>query len=184
VLGILAALSAGVPIVCANPAPAGALEIVFAATDLDDAGGPGGDWWRYTYQVLGDALLQDQGFSVAFDPSLYAALADATPAHPDWDVLILQPDPLLPDAGLFDALALADGSASGIGFAVTFVWLGGAGSAPGPQPFTVNQFDSEGALVATLQEGLTVVPEPASALLVLVGAVGLAARPRSGRRSS
>ena len=100
------------------------------------------------------------------------------------------PDPGVPADGAFDALALSDHASLAKVFSITFVWLG-AGR-PGSQAFDVNQFDATGALIATLDSGVSApigVPEPA-ALLILgtglasIGARHLRRRGRGWRRSS
>ena len=144
--------------------PAGATRIFYEAVDLPDAGG--GDLWRYRYFVSDFAFAADQGFSIEFEVGLYESLQDPPPAVSlDWDILALQPDSGVPDAGLYDALALVDSPSLAQAFEVDFTWLG-AGS-PGSQPFAVNAFDASGGFVAELDSGVTeLLPEPGLFALV------------------
>ncbi len=161
-----------------------AITIQFQATDLADTV-VGEDRWRYDYVVSDILFAADEGFSVYFDLSLYAAL-DTAPgaAGADWDLLALQPDPVLPSDGVFDALALVGAASLALPFPVEFNWLGGPGTSPGSQAFDVYALDPLGAFVL-LDSGRTrpagAVPEPGvTALLVLGGwAVAAAARRRS-----
>jgi len=139
-----------------------------AAVDLSDSLGPGGDLWELTYTVSGRSFAADEGFSIAFDSALYASLV-ATPAQPspDWDVLVLQPDPALPADGLYDALALTAFPTLGVPFVVRAIWLGGPAITPGPgQHFSINQFAPGGAFLGMVEAGVT-VPEPATSILLL-----------------
>jgi len=148
--------------------------IEFRAVDLADQVA-GEDLWMYDYFVSDFTFEAGQGFSTYFDPLLYANLQAAPRAGADWDPIAIQPDTALPSFGFYDALALANGAGLDDPFTVSFVWLGGAGSAPGSQEFTVNQFDSAGN-VSFLETGLTVaqgsaaVPEPATGVIFGLGA--------------
>lgn len=163
-------------------APAGATAIQVTATDLNDALGPGGDLWELSFAVSGRTFAVDQGFSVLFDPTLYADLVPL-PAQPspDWDVLVLQPDPALPADGLYDALALVDAPSLAVAFVTRVIWLGGGAGPVGGQPFTVNQFASDGSLQQVLESGAQVVPEPALVMLLLPAAAAALLRRRPGR---
>ena len=159
---IVAAVCAAGPLATADAAT-----ITFVATDLADVL-PGEDLWRYEYVVSGFDFLENQGFSIEFDDSLYSDLEDPPPpVSPDWDIISLQPDPGVPAPGLYDALALTDHASLGQTFGLTFVWLGGAAQVPGAQPFTISQFDAAGALLGVLDSGSTAaVPEPSTMLLL------------------
>ena len=175
----------------AQPGLASPILISYQAIDLADPS-PAEDRWEYRYTVRDFDFAADQGFSVAFDPALYAALSDPAPAvNADWDAMTFQPDAALGSPGLYDALALAGGASLADPFVVAFTWQGGAGTAPGAQPFTVNAFDASGMLIE-LDTGVTVpftqaVPEPATALLLVLGAsaalrIARRAHGRSGRQ--
>jgi hypothetical protein len=151
---------------CSMAAPARAVTIFFEVTDLPDAL-PGEDLYRYEYSLSDFLFPAGYGFSILFDHALYTSLESPPPTvGPDWDILSIQPDPGLPDDGLFDALALVDAPPTLSGFAIEFVWLGTG--IPGSQPFQI--YDSA---FETIESGQTqirtvAVPEPrALGLLVL-----------------
>ena len=161
------------------PAPAEATIIEFEATDLLDFVA-GDDLWMYRYFVSDFVFDADQGFSISFDTALYRNLQDPLPSvGADWDLLAIQPSQALPSAGLYDALALVKDASLKHPFSLSFTWLGGPGSAPGSQTFTVNQFDEKGN-IKILERGQTSqVPEPSTLLLVGSG-LALALRRRRG----
>jgi hypothetical protein len=166
-----------------SPQRADAAVIEFTAIDQVDIVA-GQDLWTYSFLVSDIAFDLDQGFSVYFDSARFAQLANPPGSvGPDWDVLIIQPDPALPDDGLYDALALAPGASLAQPFSVTFIWLGGAGTAPGSQPFSINQYDESGN-ISFLETGNTVasvssVPEPSTLLLLSSGLAFTVRRRRS-----
>ena len=154
--------------------------IEYEATSL------GGNTWEYVYTVENDSLAVDiENFAVFFDLGLYENLAVGSSTPADWDPLVLQPDPLLPDDGLYDALALVVGIAPGDslgGFAVQFDFLGS--SAPGDQFFEVfdvnfNVLDSGFTEEAETDTTDPSVPSPGTLLLIALGLLGL----RTVRRS-
>jgi hypothetical protein len=136
--------------------------------------------WQYTYTVDNTALGQPVNeFTIWFGHDAYGNLALATlnPPAAAWNELVIQPDPLLSDAGYYDALALAGGIPVGggvSGFAVQFDWLGTG--LPGAQPFDI----VDPQTLQPLYSGTT-VPEPAG--LLLLALAGLLARRRVGDRS-
>ena len=150
-----------------------AASIHFTATDLEDST-PGEDLWEYAYSLEPGATVFSAGvtgFAIAFDETRYAAL-QAVSSGLDWDVLTLQPEPALPDPGLYDALPWFDAPDTSAPFVVDFVWLGPG--APGSQPFQVYalSYPYYGEPV-TIESGVT-VPEPALCLLALAAALPLA----------
>lgn len=157
----------------AGPETAEALTIRFESLDIADVT-LGEDLRQLRYHVSGDIngspLQANQGFAIEFALTRFRDLQDPPPpVNADWDVLVLQPDPGIPDDGAYDALALIDDPSLTDPFVVTFVWLGPGD--PASQPFTVNQFDVAGNLVAVLQVGETQplaqgVPEPGTSVLL------------------
>jgi hypothetical protein len=165
---------------CASTARAAMVE--YSLTAL------GGDVWRYDYSLsnIGPAESFDE-FTVFFDaPGVTGITAVATPAG--WSSLVVQPDPLLPDAGFFDALNLSGAVPAGSvisGFSVSFSYL--AGLMPGAQRFDLVISEP----FQTVYSGVTAatpspVPLPAPAALMLLGlAVGaLRSRARAQKQGA
>lgn len=132
----------------------------------------GGNTWSVDYTIINDTLaFPIEEFTIFFDLGLYENIsAGITPAN--WDPLVIQPDPLLPDDGLYDALALVSGipPLGGLGgFNVSFDWLGAG--IPGSQfyeivdPFTFDVLDS-GLTVVNVRGS---VPEPPIQSLLAIG---------------
>lgn len=149
-----------------------AATVTFEAVDLTDVHA-GEDAWQYAFRLADFTAGQHVAFEVLFDPTRYRALAPQGATHPDWDILAIQPDPLLPDAGRYSALSISPTPSTAEPFVVAFVWLGPRGSAPASQDFEINAFDADGGFVETLDTGTTTparapsVPEPATLALLL-----------------
>ena len=151
----------------------------------------GGDAWEYAYEVANESFgVGIDSFTIFFDEDSFADLAIVA-SPPDWDSIVIQPDLILPDAGFFDSLALADPIALGStlgGFAASFRFLGTG--APGSQLFTINDADFN-----PIFSGSTIlridgepppppvgVPEPPTLGLLAIAFLGLAvAHWRRGR---
>lgn len=117
----------------------------------------GGDSYQFDFNVINDDLAAGiEEFSVYFDELLYENLSViASPV--DWDSIVVQPDPGLPDVGFFDSLFFVDPIAEGSaldGFSVAFDWLG---AAAGPAAFG-NAFDIFDANFAIVASGVTTAP--------------------------
>lgn len=136
--------------------------------------------WQYTYDVSNFSLPGPiEQFTIYFEygddvQPLYDDLAVETPDPPagDWSEIVLQPEPVLSDDGLYDALALYPGIAQGqtvSGFKVSFDWLGEG--QPGPQPYEI--IDPQ--TFETIDSGQT-IPEPAALLLLGLGTLALRRR--------
>jgi len=168
--GLLSRIS-GVILVTSFPLITSATVIDYTLDSL------GGNSYQYNYTINNDTLGSDlDQFSVFFDLSLYESLAVAvSPA--DWDSIVFQPDPLIPDDGLFDTLALgvpvAPGDTLG-GFSVSFNWLGGT-SGPGDQYFELLDFNFNllGSGTTLAVAGPNPVPEPDALPLLALSVLGL-----------
>ena len=156
---------------------------VFAATLLA-TGNASADVINYTLDDLGGGRFQynytvdnSAGADIIDNIQIFFALGDyenleVTASPADWDPLVLQPDPGLPDDGIFDALALVAGIDPGAvlgGFSVAFDWL--LGGTPGDQDFLLFDFDFNliGEGTTMLADTPTPVSEPAPAALLAVG---------------
>ena len=129
--------------------------------------GSSGDLWEYSYFFSGFNFQTNQGFSVYFDATFYKDLQNVRPSgSPDWYLIAVQRDVLLQAPGYLDGLALVNAPTFQGPFQVAFVWLGVG--VPGGQPFEI--YDSN---FQTLFTGSSVVPEPRSILLALVGGLML-----------
>lgn len=158
-----------------SAASAKAVEVSYAATDLPDAPAAG-DRWLYEYWLDSFPYDAGWGFSVFFDPTLYAGLEVTGPGPgAAWDPIALEPDPGLGAFGVYDAEALVDDAPVTAVFRVRFEWLG-LGD-PGEQPFEVRD-----PSLAVLESGTTIVPEP-GAFWLEAGAIAALVRLRAPRRS-
>ncbi|MEQ1546886.1 hypothetical protein [Methyloglobulus sp.] len=139
-----------------------------AATISYETNHIGGNRWEYSYTVSNGALSGNiEELSIYFAGSEYSNLAVGhTPSG--WDVVVNQPDTVLPSDGFYDSLALVSGIAPKTalkGFSVSFNFLGSG--IPGNQafdildPITFNPIDS----------GFTVssVPLPSALSMFVVG---------------
>ena len=143
-------------------------QIWYGAIDL------GAGQWEYTYDIANIGFAQGiEEFTIYFDYGSYDNLSVSTPATPaDWDQIVWQVEPVLEDAGGYDALATnlsIDIGESLTGFSVTFDWLG-IGQ-PGSQYYEI----IDPVTFGMIESGYT-VPEPATSLLLLSGTVLLRRR--------
>lgn len=158
----LIALSAGL---LSMATAANAVVVRHQHTDLPDTDGQ--DRWMAEFTFEEATFLDGQGVSVLFDPVNHAELGDPVSAGPNWDLLSLQPDVLLPAYGVFDGLALGDAPSLTGPFRIEYTWHG-AGT-PGALPFVYYDVNFD-----TIESGET-VPEPGQLALV-AGMLSLVAR--------
>ncbi len=149
-----------------------AVTISYEATDLEDITA-GNDLWQYAYTVRNHSFDSDNGFSIYFDAQTYSDLQDPAPSvNTDWSILVFQPDSSLPDDGAYDAFALTEGASLVEKFVLNFIWNGD--ERPGSQAYDLYNptFD---IVASELTEPLlsTVVPVPASIILMVSGLLGL-----------
>lgn len=168
-LGWLLALWVGV-----SAAPAAAVIVSYVPRNLPDEL-PGEDRWQHQYRLDTFPYDAGYGFTVYFDPGLYADL-DPTPPSPgpDWDALGFEPDPNLGEPGFYDAEALVGDPATSAVFTIAFRWLGEG--TPGPQPFDVRE---PAPSYAVVESGTTVAPEAGGVLAGASALAALAARRRA-----
>ena len=143
-------------------------QIWYETTDL------GAGRWEYTYDVVNINLTEGiEEFTVWFDYGLYDNLSVSTLATPpDWDQIVWQVEPVLEDAGGYDALATNLEIAIGENlsdFSVTFDWLGIG------QPSSQYYEIIDPVTFGTIESGYT-VPEPTTCLLLLSGGLLLRRR--------
>lgn len=157
--------------IAAGSLPAFSAAIIeYEVTDLGDTT-PGQDRWEYRYFVSGFTFSANQDFTIWFNPNSAMQLEQPSPPNADWDVMVLQPDLVLPDRGAFDALALVGTPSLEQPFVVDFVSLVGI---PGAQAFDINEFDSQGNLVRVIESGFTVpagIPEPGTFWLIAAAGI-------------
>ena len=147
----------------------------------------GQDLWNASFTLSSGVFQASEGFTIYFNSVDYANIS--TPLLPipaGWDVLSIQPDPLLSAPGFVDGLALVNTPTLAQPFSVDFVWRG-AGE-PGPQPFEtyslVGGFRTTGS-----GQTVTVVPEIGFGLgtgwaLAVVAALSALRRPSALRRKA
>jgi hypothetical protein len=132
----------------------------------------GSSMLQVTYLLSNFTFEANQELDIQFDPTLFGELSNGTTPS-GFIVNLFQPNNPPGAPGDFSALNTSGGTVTG-SFSVDAVYLG-SGS-PGPQTYTIDQFDSQGNFVAQVSEGSTTpsngaVPEPGSAWL---GGSGLA----------
>jgi hypothetical protein len=154
---------------CSNVFADSMSEINYVASNL------GAGLWQYTYEVKNLGLADGIGeFTIWFDYGKYNNLQITTPNPPssNWNQIVWQPDPVIKDAGGYDALANSlriQLGQSVYGFAVSFNWLGTG--TPGSQQYEIINPSN----FQTIESSWT-TPEPATLLLFGLGALFLRKR--------
>ena len=147
-------------------------QIIYTSQDI------GANRWQYTYTVNNTGLMDPiEEFTIYFDYGLYDNLVIETtePLSANWDEIILQPEPVLADGGIYDTLALNTGIYHGqsiSGFSISFDWLGT--DEPCSQFYEI----IDPVSFNTIDSGFT-VPEPATMCLLATGFLILLKNKRS-----
>jgi hypothetical protein len=136
--------------------------------------------FRYTYTVSNFSFQINQELDIRFDPTLYTNLANGT-APANFNVVLLQPNSPQGVPGDFTALSTINNPSLNGQFSVDVNYLGFG--TPGPQPFMINQFNSDGQFVSTLESGFVVTPEPSTFGLGALGVLAFLGLRKSGRFS-
>ena len=175
-------LSALVPLLTWPLSSAHAMVVEYTVAPL------GVNAWRYDYTLTNiDLTTPFDELTVYFDFAKYELLSDPT-APTGWDPLVVRPDLGIPSDGFYDVLRLA-GPLSDTnpvsGFSVSFLYLG-IGT-PGAQPFTLlhsSDFSVVQLGKTQVPGAVGVVPEPSTAMLLLLAGPLLMAIERRRRRPS
>ena len=147
-----------------------------AATIKYDATNIVANTWQYDFVIENDSLGSDiEEFTIYFDLDFYENLNNPV-APTDWDPIVIQPDPGIPDNGFYDALVLTSGSAispnaSLTGFSVEFDYLGSG--TPGSQFFEIVDPNTFNVLEEGFTQPSSQVPLPAATWLLVSGMLGL-----------
>ena len=134
---------------------AGAIQ--FQVTNL------GQNSYRYNYSIIGFVFQQNEEVDIRFAPSLYGTLSNGVAGN-GFNVLLLQPNNPPGTFGDYSALSTVNQPSLVGPFSVDFIY-NGIGS-PGSQPYFINQYDQNGRLVSTVEQGITTpanataTPEP------------------------
>jgi hypothetical protein len=145
-------------------------------TTLVTPGTPGVAVWENDYTLSGFSFVQNDDFQLLFDDAVFVSLLNGV-ANPssDWDLLLVQPDPGVPAAGVYDMLALVDGPSFSGPFSVQYTLLGS--TPPVSQDFQVVHYGDGGVTLidsgrATLAPS-GAVPEPSSLQLLTIAGLGV-----------
>lgn len=157
--------------------------VLFVATDLADTM-VGQDLWRYDYTISGP-VDSFGSVNLLFAPASFANLQSQS-ADPNVSLVDVQPDTGAPADGIVYATMLAGLlAADTAALSVDFVWLGGAGTAPGAQPFEVVDGSGfpAGRGVSRPASGGGTVPEPTAWLLTATALLALSIKRKRGLRA-
>ena len=122
---------------------------------------------RYTYYVSRISLMANQELDILFSPTLFSALANGD-AGSGFDLELFQPNNPPGTVGHFSAFALVDHTPILSPMSLDVFYIGA--NRPTSLPFRINQFDTTGKFVATIDSGVVsatqAAPEPGSFVLV------------------
>jgi hypothetical protein len=107
-------------------------QLTYTATELS------GSTWQYTYSITNSFLTTAVDEFTIFSPVGEYSNLKVISSPGTWNSIVVQPDPALPSAGFFDAVAVNSGLLAGKsqkGFTEQFTWLGKG--TPGPQTFDI-----------------------------------------------
>jgi len=156
-----------------------------AATIQFQVNNLGGNSFQYNYLVSGITFQANQELDIRFDPAFYGTLSNPVSGS-GFQALVLQPNNPPGTSGDYSAYAVINNPPLTGPFRVDFTLIG-AGRA-GPQPFFINQYDTNGNFISIKESGVTTpvgtaaVPEPTGFVLcgfslLLIGAL------KAGHRS-
>lgn len=163
-----------VGLVAAN-LPAGTVSYDFSTTPIaPPADAPAGSTvLQVTYLLSNFSFLANEELDIQFDPALYGELSNGQ-APSGFVLNLFQPDNPLGAPGDFSALATVDNPSLTGSFSADVVFYGTG--QPGPQSYSINQYDAQGNFLDTVSSGSSTpandapVPEPGSFWL---GGIGL-----------
>jgi len=128
----------------------------------------GGNAFQYNYNLHGITFQANEELDIRFDPTLYGILSNGV-APSGFAVNLLQPNNPPGVFGDYSALAQVNNPSTAGPFSVQVTFIGQG--QPGGQPFFLNQFNSDGVFISSVDAGLTTnaLPEPMSLTLSASG---------------
>ena len=119
----------------------------------------GGTLYRYSFLVSGFNFQANQELDIRFDANQFSHINLVSGLQTGFSILLLQPNNPTGSTGSFSTLATQN-SVSGGNFVLDAYYTGSG--EPGSQLYLINQYNSAGGFVGTLQTGTTVAatPEP------------------------
>ena len=127
--------------------------------------------WQNDYTFTGFSFAAGDDLQLFFDPAEYDQLLNgvALPVS-DWDLLLIQPQPAVPDNGRYDLLAVVDGPSFSGTFSIQYTVTGNA--PPVAQPWQVVHFNSDfqpGPVLGSGTATTSGIPEPATIWFGITG---------------